>query len=79
MADVRLPNIVARLARVLATEDDQTVLDTVLSVGGLTLAASIVTPLVTTILPFVPGVLALPLTAGVLAVVVNHLAEDTEE
>ena len=74
MADVRLPAIVTRIARVLATDDDATTLDTLLSVVGLTLAATFLMPLVTTVLPIVPGFLALPLTAGVLAVVVNHLS-----
>lgn len=74
MANIQLPSIVHRVVRILATDDDATALDTVLSVGTLTLVASLLTPFITTVLPIVPGFLALPLTAGVLAVVVNRLS-----
>ena len=74
MADIRLPDIVRKALRVLATDDDSTAVDTILSVGTLTFVATLLTPLVHAVLPIVPGVVTLHLTAGVLAVVVNHLS-----
>jgi hypothetical protein len=74
MADIRIPDFVRRVVGIMATDNDATTLDTILSVGTLTLAASFLTPLVTTVLPIVPGIVALPLTAGLLAVVVNRVS-----
>ena len=75
MANISLPDIIRRAARVVATEDDATTLDTVLSVGLTVFIAQAVVGIVTTLLPLVGGALALPITAGLVAVVANRLAE----
>lgn len=74
MANFQLPQIVQRVLSVMSTDDDASTLDTVLSVGTLVFAAGILTPLVVHLLPIVPAVVATPLTAGALAVVVNRLS-----
>ena len=74
MANIQLPEIVQRVLRVMATDDDTSTLDTVLSVATLVFAAGLLTPLVVHLLPIVPAVIATPLTAGALAVVVNRLS-----
>lgn len=73
MADIRLPSIVRRALGVLATEDDSTMLDTVLSVGATVLVAQLVAPLITSLVP-ATAFIAVPLTAGIVAALVNHLS-----
>ena len=74
MADIRVPEVVRKVARLLATDDDTTAVDNVISVALLVFAASLVAPLVHTVLPILPGMTVLPLTAGVLHAVVNQLS-----
>lgn len=73
MNGVNLPDIVHRVIRVLATDDDATATDTFLSVAALTLISITVAPMVASVLPVVAG-LAAPLTAGTLAVIVRRLS-----
>jgi hypothetical protein len=74
MANVTLPEILKKVASVMRTDDDSSDLDRVLSVGTLVFVAGLVTPLIHAVLPIVPGLVTLPLTAGLLHVVIERLA-----
>ena len=72
MAGINFPQIVRRVANVL-NMDDSSDLDTILTIGALVLVAAHFTGVVTAILPILTPV-ALPVTTGLLAVVVRRLS-----
>ena len=74
-----LPNIVARAARVLSTSDDSTTVDRIISVAGLVFVATLLTPVVTHVVPVLPAFLATPLTAGLVNELATYLAASGDE
>jgi hypothetical protein len=71
---IQLPKFVQRVVSVLSTNDDQTDLDNFLSVATLVLVTKLVVPMITAVL-VIPQIVVIPVSAGLLAVVVRHLSK----
>jgi len=84
MAELHMPLIVRRVAQVFATTDDNSTVDTVISVGATVFVAQFLAGLTASVIAALPlvgtlsSVLALPVTAGVITVVANYLATEDE-
>lgn len=74
MAEIRLPEVVKKVAGIVATDNDATVVDTLISVGAATILAQFAAPTVHLLLPVVPGFVILPLTVGLIVVLANRLS-----
>jgi|GEM_PF-5632645 len=74
MMDVSKLAIVKQVAGLLATDNDATVADQIISVSLLVLISTAVAPVLGAVFTVVPDFALLPVTAGILNAVANKLS-----